>query len=159
MNDAVTSVLSREHQVVLKTLDGFEAAIEIYDVDAIRDVLRFFDERLVLHRRKEEEVLFPMLAPRLGEGHGPVACMLQEHADEKEKIEEMRAALAVADTPAGRQRIVWAGRYIIGLLRNHIAKEDHILFRMAEEVLGDEEKARVKAGMDAIETFAEPIEA
>ena len=128
----VTEKLSCEHQVVLKKLAAFEAALEKFDLDGIRETVRFFDERLILHRRKEEEVLFPTLGRHIGTGRGPIACMLEEHRDEKEKIEQIRGALEAHPASGARERITAAGRYILDLLRAHIQKEDNILFPLAE---------------------------
>lgn len=146
----VTEILSREHQVVLGRLDALERALDAYDVNGLREALHFFDERLVLHRRKEEEVLFPALGAHIGTEVGPVACMLEEHRDEREKIETIRDALRDPSSTGARDRILAAGRYILELLRHHIQKEDRVLFPMAESVLSDEEKKAVKSGMDAI---------
>ena len=146
----VTEALSREHEVVLKELDRFDRALERFDLDGIRETLRFFVEGLPVHRRKEEEVLFPELGKHIGTEIGPIACMLEEHADEKEKVEFLRRALESGEPARVRSEIVAAGRYIVTLLRNHIFKEDHVLFPLAEATLNVEEKRRVKEGMDGI---------
>lgn len=146
----VTEILSREHQVVLKKLDAFEKALENFDVEGIRATITFFDERLILHRRKEEELLFPALGRYIGTEAGPIACMLHEHEDEKQKIESIRRALEHGTGPDVRHQIVMDGRYILNLLRNHIVKEDQILFPMAEQTLSENEKVRISEGMKEI---------
>jgi hemerythrin-like domain-containing protein len=146
----VTEILSREHQVVLKKLAVLEAALEPFDVEGVRGILKFFDERLILHRRKEEEVLFPTLGKHIGTETGPIACMLDEHREEKEKIDIIRAGLEDPSKPGNQERIVGAARFILGLLRAHIQKEDNILFPMAEEALSDGEKSELAKGMTEI---------
>lgn len=151
----VTQVLSEEHKVVLEQLLRLEAAIDGaldgVDLDAIEAVLGFFDGNLPLHRRKEEEVLFPLLGDRIGHEGGPVACMLHEHEIERGLVEELRDAAARARRGAascGQART--AARAIVELLRNHIAKEDQILFPLAERALNELDKARVREGFARI---------
>ncbi len=147
----VTEPLRWEHEVVLEQLKSFEKALDEADWKGIRETLRFFDERLVLHRRKEEEVLFPALGGHIGTEGGPIGCMLHEHQDEREKIETIRAAMARGtDHPETRKAVQDAGGYILGLLRNHIAKENQILYPMAESTLSEEEKRRIEREMQAI---------
>ena len=147
----LTEPLQWEHEIVLDRLKAFEKALDGNDWKGVRETLRFFDERLPLHRRKEEEVLFPALGRHIGTEGGPIACMLHEHQDEREKIEAIRRALARGPgDPSSWKEILAAGGYILGLLRNHIAKENQILYPLAEEALSSEEKALVEEGMNAI---------
>lgn len=144
--EPVTQVLSREHRVVLARLDDFEKALDGYSPDALFDALRFFDERLILHRRKEEEILFPALARHFPPNIGPVSCMLEEHRDEKVHLDGLRRALEAGE----REVVITHGRHILKHLRNHIWKEDNILFPMAERLLGAEEIEVVRKGFQAI---------
>lgn len=147
----LTEPLRWEHDVVLDRLRTFEKALDGTDWQGVRETLRFFDERLVLHRRKEEEVLFPALGQHIGTEGGPIACMLHEHQDEREKVEAVRKALERGPgDPAAWKGICDAGGYILGLLRNHIAKENEILYPLAEQTLSREEKERIEKGMNAI---------
>ena len=150
-NDAgVTGLLVDEHKIVLARLMAFETALDAFDLEQIHATIRFFDEQVVLHRRKEEEVLFPAMKKHLGTEDGPIQCMLAEHQDEQEKIRKIRSLLEGNPGPTSRSAIVKAGRYILDLLRIHIVKEDNIVFPLAESVLTDEEKKEVLARMKAI---------
>lgn len=147
----VTEPLRLEHEVVLERLKTFEKALDEADWNGIRETLCFFDERLVLHRRKEEEVLFPALGGHIGTEGGPIACMLHEHQDERGKIEAIRAAMSRGtERPETLKTVQDAGGYILELLRSHIAKENQILYPMVENTLSGEEKERVEKGMNAI---------
>lgn len=142
----ITEILSREHQVVLRMLAEFADALERYDVPAIRRTIQFFDEQLVLHRRKEEEVLFPELGKHIGTAIGPIHCMLEEHAEEKKMLGVLREGIEAGDT----DRVLEAGRFIINFLQAHIYKEDNVLFPLAERMLTDAQKAEMKGAMNAI---------
>lgn len=150
----LTTVLSDEHKVVLGKLDEMEKALGGPDLPAIERVLSFMETDLGLHRRKEEEILFPALGRHIGLEGGPIAVMLQEHAIEKGYLIDLRAA--VEEAKAGQEtaeRIREAARGILDLLRAHIEKEDKILFPMAEKTLSPEEQAALTPKMDEIGTF------
>lgn len=146
--ESVTKVLSTEHQTVLKVLEEFESALESEKIDTIRKTVDFFENRLVIHRRKEEEVLFVELEKYLSTCSGPVACMLNEHRHEKEMVGALKSLLA--DHGRNMQEIRRIGTEIIQFLRNHIWKEDNVLFPIAEKRLSADEKKRVSAGLEKI---------
>ncbi|MBI3098745.1 MAG: hemerythrin domain-containing protein [Planctomycetes bacterium] len=146
----LTEILSREHLVVLQKLAVLEQALAPFDEAKVREVLHFFDHQIVLHRRKEEEILFPRLASHFPENAGPVFVMLEEHREEKRHIEGMRSSLGAGDSAA----VAMHARHILDLLRQHIAKEDQVLFPMAEEMLADAERPAVERGFREIGTFS-----
>lgn len=149
--EKVTDILSEEHKVVMGVLTKFEAALRKFDIETIKDTITFFNDKLVLHRRKEEEILFPELKPIVGEESGPVACMLEEHKIEKELLEKLSRNIGEAkSSKRAKEAVVKAGFEIIDLLTKHIWKEDNVLFPMAESVLPAEAKEKVANGFGAI---------
>lgn len=151
---SVTAGLSAEHRLVLRELDAFERSLRDEDLVRARETFRFFDEKVSLHRRKEEEVLFPALAayPRIADG--PVACMLAEHREERGLLDAARnAAVRAADAPDAWADLRRSGSALVALLRQHIDKEDNVLFPVAESTLADTEKDVVCAGFDRIGYF------
>lgn len=140
-----TEVLMNEHRVieqVLLCLDNIAAEARRarkLDGDAARqalDFLRNFADRC--HHGKEEEHLFPMMEargfPRQG---GPTGVMFHEHEEGRAHIQTMHAALeqAEAGTDAALQQFVQHAQAYVTLLREHIVKEDHCLFPMADRTL------------------------
>lgn len=87
------------------------------------------------HAQLEEELLFSVLEPHTGQG-GPVAVMRMEH-------EEIESALdAIPFTPdldAARSSL----QRVIQVARQHFAKEEQILFPMADQFLNLEELERL----------------
>ncbi len=146
-----TRALRQEHRVILRVLDGFEIALG----DARRDgsvaaevfepFLEFFRGFAdACHHCKEEDRLFPCLercgVPRQG---GPIGVMLHEHELGRAHVRAMAGHLPPAaagdkDAAAG---FLDEGTQFLGLLRQHIMKEDHVLFDMADAVVGDPERA------------------
>lgn len=138
---SATDVLRDEHRVILVALERLESAAERLQCgEALPDgqwsellawLHAFADER---HHAKEENVLFPaMIKAGLPMRGGPVDVMLEEHAEGRTLV----AAMA-AGQPA--QRAAAAHRYV-RLLREHILKENEILFPLADAVLGDDAQA------------------
>jgi Uncharacterized conserved protein len=102
-------------------------------LEDILEFLRVFADKC--HHGKEEDILFPALErtglPREG---GPIGVMLHEHVLGRGHIRDMGAALD-ADAP---DAFAAAGLAYADLLTQHIAKENNVLFVMAERLLGAE---------------------
>ncbi len=136
-------MLRAEHRVIERALDlllALTRADEL-DVDAGRDAVAFLrgfaDE---LHHGKEEHRLFPLLEERgLPRHAGPLAVMLHEHEQGRGAIAAMDAALDAGDATAFKR----AAEGYVALLRDHIAKEDGVLFPMADSMLDDPTRARL----------------
>lgn len=140
-----TAVLRDEHQRILKVMRVLGRMLDAgekngaWDFDAIGDCIAFF--RLfadACHHGKEEELLFPELEARgIPREGGPIGVMLYEHQMGRQFVRAMKDALGSArdgDREA-LSRLVEAGRGFIDLLTQHIHKEDHILFSMADQVM------------------------
>ncbi|MEK6674932.1 MAG: hemerythrin domain-containing protein [Planctomycetota bacterium] len=138
-------VLKNEHRVIEKVLDAMERQVdgpidrEFYTQSI--DFLRNFADGC--HHAKEEDQLFPILEsvgiPRDG---GPIGCMLHEHEQGRALIRLIADNLdAAAQGDAGAAKNVRrAASSYIALLRQHIYKEDNVLFVMADEALGPHEQ-------------------
>jgi len=156
-----TDTLRKEHDAILKMLDAaeeFATRLERRQPVApqqLTDLLEFF--RLFAdqcHHGKEETLLFPLLEkkgmPRQG---GPIGVMLQEHDHGRALIAEMgeaAQALAAGNVEAGA-RWAHAARRYVALLREHIHKENEILFRMAEQMLSEAEQEELAGAFDRLE--------
>jgi len=136
--------LRDEHEVILQALDaldtrthGLEAGEEI-PVTELQTLVRFFRRYAdACHHAKEETVLFPALleAGMLSEG-GPIGVMLHEHGVGREHVTAMDShASRVATDPEARRMFVVAAMNLSSMLRQHIHKENNVLFRMAERML------------------------
>ena len=127
--------LMNEHRTVLGRLNLLEE-VEADDDPAwaqetVRGVAEFLEQDLELHLQKEEKLLFPALAQRIGED-GPIRVMLAEHV-------EMRAGTKELGRLGGQSRLAESDLAVVGdfvdLVRAHIDKEDHILFPIAQREL------------------------
>jgi hemerythrin-like domain-containing protein len=154
--------LKNEHRAVeasLRILEGLCRRIEtqgsISEPAHIDQLLEFFAAFVdTCHHGKEEALLFPALevqgVPREG---GPVGVMLAEHVSGRGYIQGMRQALA--GYKGGRQAaaadFIRHARGYADLLRQHIHKEDNVLFQIADQRLSTETKNKLVEGFERIE--------
>jgi hemerythrin-like domain-containing protein len=130
-----TDILMDEHRVIEQVLNCLEKladrceAEEVLDGTSAREALAFlrtFAEQC--HHGKEEGHLFPLLEARGFLRHrGPTGVVLREHEEGRRLLTEMATAI-------GREvsrEFVGPARSYVGLLREHIRKEDACLFPMA----------------------------
>lgn len=150
-----------EHRVIERVIASLEAQADRLDagrqvrpgffLDAADFIKGFADG---CHHRKEEGVLFErMVAAGLPREAGPVGVMLAEHEQGRAFTRGMRAAaerLDAGDTAAARQVVANARGYV-ALLRQHIQKEDGILFPMADQVIPANQHADVVTGFERVE--------
>jgi hemerythrin-like domain-containing protein len=161
----VTQTLREEHQVILRVLTCFETAIhsgpppDRSAAETFGPFVEFFrDFADAWHHAKEEGCLFPALE-RAGLPHdgGPIGCMLDEHDRGRAHVRAIAAVLEIGGADA-HDTIVSEGEAYIELLRDHITKEDQVLFQMADEIIVDDDAARVAEEFSARESDAAYIE-
>ena len=140
-----TGLLMEEHRVIERLLASMEKAAGRLEADEAFRVGFFLDAAEVIkgfadgcHHRKEEGILFPAMeaagVPREG---GPIGVMLAEHEEGRRLTRAMRGAaerVLHGDMSAKRSVGENARGYTV-LLRQHIAKEDGVLFPMADRAL------------------------
>jgi hemerythrin-like domain-containing protein len=158
---SATDVLKNEHRGVERMLAIVEAAsnrlttggdvpVELY-LKAV-DFFRGFTDGC--HHAKEESKLFPALEQHgVSREGGPVGVMLAEHKMGRTYVRAMAEAAArySQGDKLAASGLVQSGRSYVSLLRQHIAKEDGILFPLADRVLSAEEQARLSDEFDVIE--------
>jgi len=165
-----TDRLSAEHRVILSALDSLEAAarncrngnkLDAEFARAAVDFLRNFADHC--HHAKEEGHLFPLLESRgMPPEGGPTGVMKQEHVESRGYVAGMDDAIgdAANGDPEALGRFAQNASRYIGLLRQHIDKEDNILYTMAENLLSPEDQdslERTFAEVDEKEIGAEVI--
>ena len=153
--------LKNEHRLIERVTDAlvaFAEGVEGNQADGREELGRFVtvirDFADGCHHGKEEEILFATMIeggfPRDG---GPIAVMLMEH-DEGRSHASTLAELAGQPDPWGtddRDRLVETARGYADLLREHIHKEDEILYPMAEQRLAPHLLDRVAADCQAFQ--------
>ena len=157
-----TEQLKKEHAAIETMLRILEAvcgkiqAGQKADPEHLFQILDFFSLFAdKCHHGKEEEIFFPSLEmagiPREG---GPIGVMLHEH----DRLRGLLAGLAqgveryhAGDANAGAEIARHAADYT-AMLRQHIEKENQVLFRMAEMHLSPEEEKEILERFDTMES-------
>ena len=153
-----THILSDEHRVierVLAVVERLAAEPAGTALDKWRLALEFFREFADgCHHVKEEKVLFPALEEHgIPVEGGPLGMMLAEHEQGREHVRSMVAALnqLQAGKAAAHESLVTHAASYTTLLREHIQKEDDILFRMADEVVPESDQKELLKRFEAHE--------
>lgn len=127
----ITDALLGEHGVLYDLFAYLrDVAMRSGDAGEIRAAFAVVEKLLLAHARVEEELLFPRLQPHLGR-MGPLSVMMAEHQGIDQILESARR-----ETDPGSLKGL-AGR-LIELASSHFRKEEHVLFGMAEQYLGNE---------------------
>jgi hemerythrin-like domain-containing protein len=156
-----TEILMAEHRVIEQVLACLDKMADHafretkIDVASARDAIAFLRTFAdACHHMKEEDRLFPAMERcGLPRDAGPTAVMRHEHEVGRAHVRRMDAA--VTDFERGdataADRFAFEARGFVELLREHIAKEDQVLFPMADRMLPPEVQAEVLAGYEHAE--------
>jgi hemerythrin-like domain-containing protein len=155
-----TEILMEEHQVILRVIAALEKAAGRVEGGQIRpgffldaaDFIKNFADGC--HHKKEEGVLFvAMLAHGVPERGGPIGVMMAEHEQGRAFTRGMREAAKKWETgdDSACEDVTFNARGYITLLRQHIYKEDNILFPMADRVIPLVEQNKVAEDFERVE--------
>jgi hemerythrin-like domain-containing protein len=124
---------------VMSNMEG-KGASDPDHIETVIDTIRNYADRI--HHLKEENILFPKLCEKgFSRETGPVAVMLHEHTIGREFAKGMSDKF-VLFRGGDKKALHEIFRNMTGytdLLRNHIEKENNVLFRMADRVLTERE--------------------
>jgi len=119
--------------------------------EGILEFLKVFVDKC--HHGKEEELLFPALVAAGVPADGPIAVMLHEHAMGRDYIKAMSTAFAghLTGGVSSSKDVIQNGQAYISLLKDHIEKENNVLFVMADSVLSEKRQDELFEGFEKIE--------
>jgi hemerythrin-like domain-containing protein len=146
-----TDVLRDEHRVILRALDLLEVAAarlarerplpEGWWGEIIAWLRTFADKN---HHAKEETSLFPaMVKAGVPSDGGPIGVMLDEHARGRALVRAMEAGGALDRAAKARE--------YVALLREHIDKENGVLFPLADALLDEAAQRALQREFEAVE--------
>src|SRR3990167_5803312 len=119
--------LKADHQNILKHIDDLETVINQPTINhaKIMEFLHFTETFAEPHHQKEEQVLFPALEKKgISNKGGPIGMMLMEHTVKRDYLVKMRESLQANNNIKLKKNT----KDMISLLRDHIYKEDNILY-------------------------------
>jgi len=165
MKTDITQALVDEHRLILRmiallernaalTAAGVYANWQFY-LDGV-DFIRNYADRF--HHAKEEDVLFDALVRNgMPRENSPIAAMLMEHDQGRACVRAME--VAVREVMEGRQgrecAIAENALAYAALLKDHISKEDTILYPLAERVIPDAMREEIVRGYQQAVTQAD----
>jgi hemerythrin-like domain-containing protein len=157
-----TEVLKEEHRAIERMLAVLETAAQRLETgervrpglfrEAVDFVRNFADK---CHHGKEEAILFPRLEERgVPKEGGPLGMMLHEHDAGREYIRTIDGAIAAYEEgdEAAARVIAENVRGYVGLLVEHIWKEENVLFPMADQVLSPGDQRELEERFEQVET-------
>ncbi|MEM4374075.1 MAG: hemerythrin domain-containing protein [Nitrososphaerota archaeon] len=145
----LTQQLSREHEVIRKVLESLQEMDEksrrtrSIDTAFLKGVIDFSQHFIdACHHAKEERCLFTCLERRgIHRDGGPIGVILYEHELSRSLVRLIQDAVTryergEADVNEVLDRCI----EYVELLRQHMYKEDNILFPMGDSVMVDEDQ-------------------
>ncbi len=156
-----TKNLAHDHFQILRLIEVMEQIAKSDDPDVehlelIVDVIREFADGL--HHAKEEQILFPLMVKKgYSVEKGPVSVMLYEHQLGRNFVKGMAdgiSLLRLGDNIAIKDVSSHMTGYA-GLLRNHIAKENNVLFPMADKAFNSAEQESLLLAFTKVENKQE----
>jgi hemerythrin-like domain-containing protein len=141
-----TNSLIQEHKVILRALDVLDAmSAEVEKtgtapqagLETILDFMRWFAD--AHHQAKEETILFPALTKAAASQGRHVEHMAHEHDLDRKLIEQMEKDLRLSNL----SEFAAKANQLSSTVRNHIYKEDRMLFETVDQVLSPKEDAEV----------------
>jgi len=153
----VTHELKNEHQFILKYIELMEGYVELSQENREENFFLEKSEYFIsfiekfadaYHHAKEEDVLFKFLQiPGVLSHCNPLPVMLSEHEQGRVYLQNMKDAVANKNVNSLYENIHGYSE----LLKQHIFKEDHVLYPMAEKGMSDNNKIAVKLEYKKIE--------
>lgn len=144
----VIDTLVKEHEIILSFLDELEETnkkiqeLETYapDCELFKKLLSLAQNLLGAepHHQREEQVLFPEVENR--GVTGPTRIMVMEHEDlrrYKHDVLDLAENVSTMDFTEFKNRLNASAKLLILTLRDHIFKENNILYPTSLEVIQD----------------------
>lgn len=147
------NTLMAEHTEILKFLDELKVLSDQFsagDREKLQSIAHHL-EAAEKHHQREEDVLFPEMEER--GMSGPPQAMRVEHTQLRAKKKELNdlAQTEIADLAKFQKSLKEIADFLVPNLREHIFKEDNMLYPMALQAITDAETwTKIKEKCDKI---------
>lgn len=133
----VMEFMSTDHHRIHELLRELLALAPQGDPERLRDKLEHLETGLHKHFAMEEEILFPVIAAKLGTPRGPAALLRDEHLLAFGMLKSLKQ---LSDHTERREELVRLGQALRDLLANHSGIEERILYAVTDLLLNEEER-------------------
>jgi hemerythrin-like domain-containing protein len=149
--------LKNEHRNLRADMDLFYEITEEIEFDSGPEAVQLFmklyqqissfNDVLGAHSKREEEGLFPMISRHLDENDRTIEVMESEHQKAEQHLQDFLTEAAKAGTTINENEVQWITVYAVqayATLTQHFAKEEKMLFPLAEKILSVDEKNKLE---------------
>jgi hemerythrin-like domain-containing protein len=143
--DTISSNFALDHLHCDSLFCRAENYVQSNDWTQAKKVFTEFVEEMEWHFAKETDVLFPLLVERNSNALEPTRMMCVEHEDLQQLMEEMQKQVDNRDANS----YLGLSETLLIMLHQHNTKEENILYKMADRLLGNDQR-RVLAQASAI---------
>ena len=158
MSKDLIHTLKHQHEEGLGKLNELEDAVisledkglNSEDISSVRSAVSFINTEIRQHNQCEEDVLFPELDKHIPQ-QGPTSVMRSEHRELWSKLDELEANIKAIESAGDKsdnsvlENLLETARDLISLLRNHIAKENNVLYPLALNILSQDQIDRINS--------------
>ncbi len=130
----LSEFLTRDHNACDNRFAAFEQAVQDSNWPQADEQFDAFSDATLMHFQAEEEILFPALESVMGHSSGPTQVMRMEHTEMRQLFDDMKQALATRDADA----LSGIGDTLVIMLQQHNAKEEQVLYPLADQLLGSD---------------------
>lgn len=156
-----TQNLENDHVQILRLIEVMELITQsdnpnVEHMETLVKVIREFADGL--HHAKEEQFLFPLMVQKgFSNETGPVAVMLHDHVEGRNFVKGMAEKISLykqGETTA--LKAIYSNMLgYADLLKNHIGKENNVLFRMADNAFTPAEQQSLLLDFTKVENDRE----
>ena len=153
-----TDNLIDDHVLIVEVMDFMDyiTTIDNPDVEHLEFIVSFIREFADGHHHaKEEGLLFPKLVEKgMPKEQGPIGVMLSEHDKGRAYVKGMAENISLYKSGKNEalKAVYLNMKGYTSLLRDHIHKENNILFKMADNFLSGEEQNQLLEKFNQEET-------
>ncbi len=156
-----TQNLENDHENILQLIEVMSNMAKVKsgsadDIETVINIIRNYADGF--HHAKEENLLFPAMVEKgFSLEQGPVAGMLHDHDLGRKFVQGMNEGLLQYRNGSEKALdLIYDNMLKYGqLLQNHIAKENNILFRMADNAFSIGEQQQLLKEFEKIEQSEE----
>jgi len=148
MDDHVSLRKDMDHFYEITEEIEFESGLAVVQLFAkLYERVSAFAIELKSHSKREDGVLFPMMARRLGENDKTIEVMEQEHEKAERHLQDFLTEAKQAGNSMDENAAQWITVYAVqayATLIQHFAKEEKVLFPLAQKILSVDEKEELE---------------
>ena len=131
---SISEHMTSEHKRCDLLYLAAEKAVMEDDWDTTREQYQLFHQSMQQHFEQEETVLFPDFEQVQGSTMGPTQVMRMEHEQMRQLFSELAEALENRD----KDGYLGLSETLMILMQQHNMKEEQVLYRMMDQVYGEE---------------------